>query len=66
MNVGKIEFSPHQDDRQMEILELEAKIRQLKACVRWYRAFMAQSSPIKSKSLLYLAQRAEEAYRSAQ
>jgi hypothetical protein len=66
VNVGKIEFSPHQDDRQMEILELQAKIRQLKACVRWYRAFRAQAYPIKSKTLVYLAQRAEEAYRNAQ
>lgn len=66
MNVGKIEFSPNQDDRQTEILLLESKIRRLKTCIRWYRAFMAQASPFKSKVLLYLARKAEEAYLSAQ
>ncbi len=61
MNVGKIEFNA-----SPEIQSLEYKVRRLRSCIRWYRAFVAQSAPIKSKTLIYLAQRAEEDYRSAE
>lgn len=64
MIVGNVTFGESQKGNLVDILLLEAEIKRLKSCIRWYRAFVSQSAPIKSKTLLYLAQKAEDAYRS--
>jgi hypothetical protein len=65
MIVERIELNQTPKYLSMEIARLEDQIKKLKSCIRWYRAFRAQSSPIKSKILIYLAHRAEEAYQQA-